>query len=554
MALTEPARLESDTLYDVVGVIASTPQLEPVLDGIVGVLTRATGCHACFVYLVDRDELVMRAASPVYAHLAGRIRFPSTEGLVGWVVQRNTPAFIRDNAQDDPRTNFVPELEEERFQSMVAVPIPARDRRVLGAVVLHTVAPREFDEQTLNVLGHTASMIAGAIENAQLYEQAEARVAALTALTDLTERISAAGSKPEIVAAAQDALPALVGADAARIHEPDDGDDGGPALLMELLHTRHGEAIPAPLRERLALPPDTVDLLATPLTSGTEHHGLLVVTAAHRFSPEAAKLVGAVANHLALALNKAELIDRLTADTAVRDLFAALDEGLHGEAAAKADLLRLATGDPVVAFEADLASARETALAERLEALLRRWCRRVVAEISHTRWRALATVRPEALPALDTALRELAEAEHLVLGRSTPRENADDAAAALREAATAARAGHVLSGDGAFAAFDALGVYRYLVHVSDEELRNDTAVTAVRALQDYDRRRGSTLVRTLEQYLANGRAIAETARALTVHPNTLRQRLDRVEKLTGLALADTDLLELEIAIKLARLR
>ena len=72
----------------------------------------------------------------------------------------------------DPRMKFVPELEEERFQSMVAVPIMAKSGDVIGVVVLHTEAPREFDDDVLNFLVHTASLVAGAIENAQLYEEA----------------------------------------------------------------------------------------------------------------------------------------------------------------------------------------------------------------------------------------------------------------------------------------------------------------------------------------------------------------------------------------------
>jgi DNA-binding PucR family transcriptional regulator len=71
---------------------------------------------------------------------------------------------------------------------------------------------------------------------------------------------------------------------------------------------------------------------------------------------------------------------------------------------------------------------------------------------------------------------------------------------------------------------------------------------------DYDRRRRSQLVDTLEQYLADRRSVATTARALFIHPNTLRQRLERIEKLSGLELAAEDLLSLELAVKLVRLR
>jgi DNA-binding PucR family transcriptional regulator len=76
----------------------------------------------------------------------------------------------------------------------------------------------------------------------------------------------------------------------------------------------------------------------------------------------------------------------------------------------------------------------------------------------------------------------------------------------------------------------------------------------VKKLADYDRERRTQLVDTLERYLRDRRSIATTARALYVHPNTLRQRLSRIEELSGLDLAAEDLLSLELAVKLMRLR
>ncbi len=51
---------------------------------------------------------------------------------------------------------------------------------------------------------------------------------------------------------------------------------------------------------------------------------------------------------------------------------------------------------------------------------------------------------------------------------------------------------------------------------------------------------------------ARGRARA-TAEALFIHPNTLRQRLERIEALTGMPLAEMDLLSLELSLKVHRL-
>jgi DNA-binding PucR family transcriptional regulator len=77
---------------------------------------------------------------------------------------------------------------------------------------------------------------------------------------------------------------------------------------------------------------------------------------------------------------------------------------------------------------------------------------------------------------------------------------------------------------------------------------------AVAILAGYDARRRSELLRTLERHLGDRGAVAPTARSLYIHPNTLRQRLARIEHLTGLSLAHEDLLSLELAIRVHRLR
>ena len=51
------------------------------------------------------------------------------EGICGWVARNDEPVFLRENSLSDPRMKVVPELEEERFQSMVAVPLNVADRR-----------------------------------------------------------------------------------------------------------------------------------------------------------------------------------------------------------------------------------------------------------------------------------------------------------------------------------------------------------------------------------------------------------------------------------------
>ena len=160
---------------------------------------------------------MLRAASPRYAHLVGTLSLGRGEGLTGWVARTKTAEFIRERALEDPRMKYVPELEEERFQSMVAVPILARAGDVIGVVVLHTEAPREFDEDVLNFLVHTASLVGGAIENAQLFEETRRRVDALTTLTQLSHSLAAVTLREDLYDAVTRGARQLLGADACQI-------------------------------------------------------------------------------------------------------------------------------------------------------------------------------------------------------------------------------------------------------------------------------------------------------------------------------------------------
>ena len=557
---------ENETLYAVIKTVSSSLDLSRVLDGIVEIATDATDCHAAFIYFVEEDRLLLRAASPRYSHLVGTLGWSLDEGLTGWVARTKTPEFIRENALEDPRMKYVPELEEERFQSMVAVPVLARDGDVLGVVVLHTQAPREFDAGVLNFLVHTASLAAGAIENAKLYEGTRRRVDALTTLTQLSQALAAVTLREDLYDAVTRGARQLLGAEACQIwridpdadelelagSDPPDGADrpAGAAQLMALMR-----------RGRTGAVED--DLLIAPLAAGDEQLGLLCCMAHERvFDDEDAELLRAVAHQTAVGLKKAELIERLTAENIVKDMVEALAAGAAAAAEAKAAEARCDLTRPHVFIHTVRAPAAGEdapawpAVAARFEARLRRLYPRAFFDSRHDCVRAIAplpTAAASALERLRQACEELARAEGVVVGLSDVDRGAASARRRMREAADAARIGRSLVTDGGAVSYEGLGAYKYLVHLELDDAPQDRYRHSVEELIEYDRRRGARLVETLERFLADRGSVAASARALYIHPNTVRQRLERIERVTGLDLGKEDLLSLELALKLARL-
>jgi signal transduction protein with GAF and PtsI domain len=183
---------ENKLLNEVISTIGSTLKLDEVLGHLVEIVVRAIPCHAAFFFLYDKEKerLVLASTSEDYKNLVGKIELALGEGITGWVGMHREPVTIKEAALNDPRFRYFPELEEEKFQSVMTVPIIAKDRHLIGVVSLHTVAPYEFSEKHQTFLINTASLVAGAIENAQLYENTQRKLNILTTLSVMSQTIS----------------------------------------------------------------------------------------------------------------------------------------------------------------------------------------------------------------------------------------------------------------------------------------------------------------------------------------------------------------------------
>jgi GAF domain-containing protein len=259
---------------------------------------------------------VLAAASDPYEQMVGEIALEQGEGLAWWAAERKEPAWIREGLLDDPRVKYVPELEEERFQSLVSVPIVGKDGDVIGVISSHTQAPREFTEAEVDVLVSSASLVAGAIENARLYEEMRRRVDELEHLTELGEILAKAETPDTVLPAVASRARKLLRAEACHLYLLD------PA--SEVLHLRASAPERTRARPEIGLSELGPELarsgrsasVAVPLVANDELLGLVAATGTSEVD-----LARAVANQTAVALKKIELIERLTEKNLIKDFF-----------------------------------------------------------------------------------------------------------------------------------------------------------------------------------------------------------------------------------------
>src|SRR5436190_22746270 len=267
--------------------VNSTLDLEEVLHLVADKVAAALEADACFVYLYDEaaGELVLRATrgTPL-DEMTRRPRLRVGEGITGTAAAEHRPIAIAAEAHLDPRWKEFPNLPESEYESILAVPILAREQ-LAGALNVRTREPREFRSDEIELLQTIADQVAQSIVHAQLYAQAQRRVAELEALARISEAVSESLYLEE-------SLEAIVKTTMDAVHAT------GAALVLEDGRIAWPEGHPG------------VYAVRTPLRWKRREIGQLVADRDSPFTDEERALLEAIAHHAAVALEHGRAVMR----------------------------------------------------------------------------------------------------------------------------------------------------------------------------------------------------------------------------------------------------
>jgi PucR family transcriptional regulator, purine catabolism regulatory protein len=312
-----------------------------------------------------------------------------------------------------------------------------------------------------------------------------------------------------------------------------------------------------------------------PIVAGRVDHGRIVTFSAAPISAADVHCIERAATVAALAVTKglavAAVESKYRADF-LRDLLAGRVDDLPG-AVAHARSLEWDVDRPMVAVVAELDPGQAPPQVAGLEL-------RPVAERFAAAWQSVVRVRDPLAPvasfnnevvvvlgAADSDVdRAVADLDRQVvadrgggrysfsLGVSRVAAHAGELPRAYEQARTAVRIGRRLQGPGARANFDQLGAYRLLALIPDgSELRG--YVVDVLADLVADTAEAADLRHTLEVLLDTNGNVAETARRLHFHYNTLRYRIEKLERMVGPFTTSAPLrLDLALALRVHQMR
>ncbi|MEV0165903.1 helix-turn-helix domain-containing protein [Nonomuraea fuscirosea] len=564
---------ELTALFDLAGDLAALRDLDAILETVVRRARRLLNADVAYVTLNDDEsgETRMRMTDGSISAAFRRLRVPLGDGLGGLVAQTAMP-YSTDHYAADPqfrhRAFIDAAVAEEALVAILGVPMRLGSR-VVGVLYAANRSQRPFAPKKAVLLGSLAAHAALAVDNARLLERTRT---ALAEQEEVNGRIRARCAAIERAAQAHDRMTALVvrGGDAGDVAAVVTEVLGGALHVLDA----DGRCL-AVSGDQVPLAEDEIsaamavagsvhtrggttrhgDLWVTPIATPGEVLGALVLRTeaelgdADRRILERAALVTALL--LLLRCSAAEAEARVQGEL-LDDL---LDGRVEGSAALEARMRR-------AGLDADasyvMLSARYTSPRHRGRAAFWAAAHAAAAHgLAAARGEEVVLLLPGDAPG-ETARRVAKElgaalAAPVTVGAAGPIRDLTGVPAAHKEARRCADTLLALDrlDDGADAR--ELGFVGLLIG-THRDARGFLDSTLGPVL-DYDARRGTSLVRTLETYFSSRCGLSKTAERLHVHINTVHQRLHRVSRLLGEDWQEPErALEIQLALRLHRLR
>jgi uroporphyrinogen-III synthase len=168
-------------LHEIGSRFAAADPLHAVLGRVVDFVSSIVPCDSCFLYVLEADDLVLRASKTPHPDVVDRLKMRLGQGITGWVAEHRQPVAVGRDAFKDPRFQTFNELPEDRYEAFLSVPVLSRGKLV-GVINLQHRQPHDYSREDIQLIS-TIGFLVGAeiemarleVENSQLSERLETR-------------------------------------------------------------------------------------------------------------------------------------------------------------------------------------------------------------------------------------------------------------------------------------------------------------------------------------------------------------------------------------------
>jgi uroporphyrinogen-III synthase len=156
-----------DLLHEISVRLASADGFHEVLSRVVEFASALVKCDACLIYVLEGDELVLRASKNPHPEVVDRLKLRVGQGITGWVAEHKEPVAVAEKAAQDPRFQFFNELPEDSYEAFLSVPLLCRGR-VVGVINLQHRQHHVYRRREIRLISTIGFLVGAEIEMARL--------------------------------------------------------------------------------------------------------------------------------------------------------------------------------------------------------------------------------------------------------------------------------------------------------------------------------------------------------------------------------------------------
>ncbi len=154
--------LEIISLEEISMLVSSDFELPQVLQMMAEKVASQLRVSVCSIYLMDGEDLILAATHGFDPAFVGKIRIRLGEGITG-TVARDKQYISLSRASQDPRYKYFPELQEEKYNSMLSFPISDK-KDIYGVINLNSTSMKTFSEDEIYFVSIIANLILTAVK------------------------------------------------------------------------------------------------------------------------------------------------------------------------------------------------------------------------------------------------------------------------------------------------------------------------------------------------------------------------------------------------------
>jgi signal transduction protein with GAF and PtsI domain len=156
-----------DVLHEIGVRLGTGDGFHEVLTRVVEFASALVKCDSCLVYVLEGDELVLRASKNPHPEAVDRLKLRVGQGITGWVAEHLEPVAIPEKAGHDPRFQFFHELPEDSYEAFLSVPLMCRGR-VVGVINLQHRQHHVYRRREIRMISAVGFLMGAEIELARL--------------------------------------------------------------------------------------------------------------------------------------------------------------------------------------------------------------------------------------------------------------------------------------------------------------------------------------------------------------------------------------------------